>query len=251
MTSRSSTVQTRGPARGFTLVELMMVISIIALLISMTVTGIWGARRHFSKTEARLTMQAMHTGLTSLKRNAEYDPMTPLGVYTAGQTAEGTTTFTDAGRDFVAEGIAVDDVIYILGDDESSERVITAVSGTQLTLDGANFTSSELAMDYFIIKSSGEGYPEINLPKELNPSNSAWSGTFTAHLNGRKRLYYPCKEKRIRNGEFLDPWGKLYVYSLALDDDTIVEKITCGGPDGVIGTNDDLEEVMTEIPFGG
>ena len=117
--------------------------------------------------------------------------------------------------------------------------------------DGANFTADELSLDYFIIKAGGEAYPEIDLAKELDPTNKAWSATFTPHLNGRKRRYYPCKNRRIKDGEFQDPWGHAYVYSLKRYDDVIIEKISCAGVDGVLGTKDDIKEVITEIPFGG
>ncbi len=244
----------RSPTRkspGFTLVELMVVMAIISILITMVVTGIWGARRHFAKVEAKLTMKNMHVGLTSLKRNADYDPMTPIGVWTGGRTGKGATSFTDPDRDFGADGISAGDTVYILSGADTGERSVTAVSVSTLTLDGANFTADELSLDYFIIKDGGEAYPEIDLAKELDPTNKAWSATFTPHLNGRKRRYYPCKDKRIKNGEFQDPWGHPYVYSLKRDDDVIIEKIGCAGIDGLPGTKDDIEEVITEIPFGG
>jgi prepilin-type N-terminal cleavage/methylation domain-containing protein len=254
--TRNPKPETRNPKpetgnAGFTLVELMVVMSIIAILISMVVSGIWMARRHYAKTEARVTMQQMRIGMINLKQNNNYDPMIPIGVYTSGRTQASGNNFSDLHRDFAADGIDVGDKIYILGGSNSGERNVEVVSVSILTVDGTPFTKNERDLEYFIIKGGGEYYPEVDLGKELDPNNKAWAKTYEPHLNGRKLRYYTCKPRRVRDGQFVDPWGKAYRYMLVPEDGKIVEKIVCGGMDTQVGTDDDLEEVIAEIPFGG
>ena len=242
-----------GTEYGFTLVELMVVTAIIGILCSMVVTGIWAARRHFSKVEARMTMKQMAVGMINLKKNNEYDPMIPIGVYTAGCVQEATTQFSDSNRDFSGDGISAGDELYILGGTQTCKRNIVGVGATTLNLGGGNFAKSERDLEYFVIRSGGDLYPEINLGKELDPNNEAWAATFVPHLNGRKIRYYTCKPGRIdASNEFCDPWGNPYLYTLADDgNDVVVEKIQCAGQDMKMNTKDDIEEVIAEIPFGG
>ncbi len=252
------TPMTRNPAspgrlrrtrRGFTLVELMVVMSIIAILISMVVGVIWGARRHYARVEARMTMKQMRIGMINLKQNNNYDPMIPIGVYTSGRTQKSSNNFTDPYRNFATDGIAVGDELYILGGGNASKRNIAGVAATTLTCDGSSFDANETALEYFVLKADGSYYPEMDLGKELDPNNKEWKASYTPHVNGRRLRYYTCKPKRIQNGQFMDPWGHAYAYRLVPTGTQIIEKITCDGMDGAAGTADDIEEVIAEIPF--
>jgi hypothetical protein len=200
-----------------------------------------------------MTMKQMAIGMINMKKNNEYDPMVPVGVYTAGRVQEATTQFSDLNRDFVADGIKADDHLFLIGGTQTCKRKITAVAATMLTLEGADFAKNERDLEYFIVTSGGDLYPEVDLGKELDPNNKVWAATFVPHLNGRKIRYYTCKPKRIdKTNQFCDPWGKPYVYTLMDNgNDVVVEKIVCAGMDATINTKDDLEEVIAEIPFGG
>jgi prepilin-type N-terminal cleavage/methylation domain-containing protein len=241
--------------RGFTLLELMVVMAIISILISMTVGVIWGVRRHYARVDARMTMKQLRIGMINLKQNNNYDPMLPIGVWTSGQTVKNATDFKDLNRDFTADGVVNGDELYLLGGANVGKRAVTGVAGSVLTLDGSNFDRTETGLDYFILKGVVAGdityYPEVNLGKELDPNNKVWKATYSPHMNGRRLRYYTCKPKRIQGGEFVDPWGHAYAYELVPDGQVIVERIVCAGADGKLGTDDDVEEVITEIPFGG
>jgi hypothetical protein len=228
----------------------MVVMAIISILVSMTVTGIWGVRRHQAKVEARATMHNMVLAMINLKRNYDYDPMIPVGVWTGGRTTLNTNGFVDPNRNFDAAGITAGDTLYLLGGPDAGQRGIGTVSGSGITVDGDPFTSNETDLEYFIVRGSGTVYPSVDLAREVDPNNEAWAGTFTPHLNARKIRYYTCKTKRIQAGSFCDPWGHPYTYVLAPETGKIVEKIACRGVDGQEGTMDDIEEVITEIPFG-
>lgn len=205
-----------------------------------------------------MTMKDMHIGLTSLKRNCEFDPMTPFGVHADGEVERGSNRFSAAGRDFRAARIApgarlyiLEALLYVRSDEDARGRIVAAVDGDTLTLKGRKFTADGKKLEYFIVRADGSNWPEIDLAKELHPTNPAWAEDYVPHLNKRKRLYYPCKEKRIKDGRYVDPWGTPYVYVLRREGDLIVEKIVSAGRDEKWGTKDDLEEIMTEIPLPG
>ncbi len=68
----------------------------------MVVGVIWGMRRHYARVDARMTMKQLRIGMINLKQNNNYDPMSPIGVWTSGQTVKNTTSFKDLNRDFGA-----------------------------------------------------------------------------------------------------------------------------------------------------
>jgi prepilin-type N-terminal cleavage/methylation domain-containing protein len=243
---------TRTAARGrggFSLLELLVVIGILALLIGMVTTVIIGVKDHQRRAEAKLTLQEFSKGMISLKMGCNIDPGTPVGVFGGGQTSAGTTDFTDLRRDFAADGIAVGDELFILDGAAQGKRTINGLAGKVLSLSGASFTKSERSLTYFLIKSSGEAYPLIHPARELHPTNTAWAGSFTPHLNHRKIPYFNCPAGKVRDGWFRDPWGTPYAYGFDQDGGAIIERLVSAGRDRKFGTDDDIEKSVAEIPF--
>ena len=235
--------------RGFTLVELLVVAVIISMLITLLVSGVWKVRQKATKVEVQLTLQQMKTGLISMKSNYDYASM--LGVYSTGRTTAAGTVMTDSGtgRDFstwVDEG----DTLYLVSGKDRGGRNVTGVAGTSLTV-GAAFDHSDTDLYFFVLKPDGTTMPPIEIAKELNPGHPEWVATFTPHLNGRKRLYYNGKPKRIKNGNLFDSYGQPYYYRLVPDGDVVREVLISSGPDAQLGTADDVEEEVRSVPIGG
>jgi hypothetical protein len=193
----------------------------------------------------------MLLGMVSLKRNYEFDQMTPVGVYTNGAVAAGEVALNDTNRDFPGDGIKAGDEVFILGSAARGRRTVVAVDATALTLSGANFAKGARSQDYFIIRQNGDCYPAVNIAKELDPANIAWAATFKPHINTRKLQYYPCRKRNIREGEFCDPWGTPYRYELRPRGQIIEERVISAGADARFDTDDDIVEINAEIPFGG
>jgi prepilin-type N-terminal cleavage/methylation domain-containing protein len=234
--------------RGFTLVELMVTIVIIAALISLVSVGIVAVLRYLERSRARLSMQGMSAGLVSLKKDYELGTGLPLGVYTNGRTARGTTEFTDEDRDFSAEGVGVGAEILIIST-PNFRRKVTGHDSNVLTLDGPPFAESGRELAYFVIKPGGERHPRIQPVRELDPKGKAWASSFTPHLNSRKTKYFEYRAERVQNGFFRDPWGRPYVYELTLGQGVVIERFYTAGRDGKPGTGDDLEQVASTVPF--
>jgi hypothetical protein len=118
-----------------------------------------------------------------------------------------------------------------------------------LTLAGAPFAAEAKDLTYFIIRSAGGQWPEVQPDRELDPKNSAWATSFTPHVNTRGMKQFDRMARRIRDGRFRDPWGAPYGYRLLPGPDAVTEQLFSTGPDLKPGTADDLVQPMTEIPF--
>jgi len=253
-----------GTSRGFTIIELMVVVAIIGVLVGMIMSGVQLAKRAVLRTEARITLQEFQKCLVNMKRNYDYDGL--LGAYTSGRTTVSTRTFTDLGtttpeRNFTKGGIAAGDKLMILSGKSGGERNIASKdSDTQLTVDGDPFVASEINLDYYIKKGDGTLFPAIDIAKELDPKNKEWETTFVPHLNSRGNHYFNCRKARIKGGDYQDPWGHLYVYRLEQLVDGpvtfILEKVICSGQDGRLHAEgqplgDDYEIVVCRWRLGG
>jgi len=245
---------------GFTLIELMVVVGIITILIGLLMGGVWLARRAFFRSEAKLTLEQLKTGIINMRRNYEYD--TVLGAYTSGKTIVGTPTFQDAYRDFAAAGIIPgQDKLYVLGGRSAGEYTIAAVTATEITVT-KNFTYGEPNLDYYIGRPDGTSWPKIELGKELDPMNPEWMVGFVPHLNSRKTRYYIAKPGRVQNvggtKQLVDPWGQPYIYRIERLDtdkdgkvDTILEKVISPGEDTKVDTKDDYTTEAYRTRVGG
>ncbi|MHC4914279.1 MAG: prepilin-type N-terminal cleavage/methylation domain-containing protein [Planctomycetota bacterium] len=236
-----------GRSRGYTLVELLVVIGIIAMLTTMLTVGIIAVKRYRAIVEARLAMDNMQLGVTSLRQAQDWGQGTPLGVLVGARVAAGSNDLVHDGRDFAADGVSAGDRVFILGGAGALSREVTAVAGPTLTVDGASFTKSERDLEYFLILASGEPLPRVHPVRELDPANKAWASEFTPLVNHRKKRYFDCPADDVRDGWFRDPWGNPYACEPAPRGKVVVERLFSRGPDGKPGTPDDIERVLSEI----
>lgn len=235
---------------GFSLLELLVVIGIIALLVTMLTAVIMHIRSGtVPQAKAKLTMKGMNAGFTNLKENHSFPASLPVGVNVSGETRKGTTDFADPRVDFATDGIGAGDEVFILEGTAQGRRKVTGRTGNVLHLAGASFGASERSLGYFVIRANGEGYPRIYPAKELRPSMRAWRASFTPHLNKRKGTFFDIRAKDVRDGWFRDPWGTPYAYRLVPRKDVIAELLVSAGPDRKVGTPDDIEETLAEVPF--
>jgi general secretion pathway protein G len=71
MKNHSSTLLRRTSSRhGFTLMEMMLVLAIIAVIVGIAVSGIQGAGEQGDLTKAKITVSSLETKLTQFKLNA-------------------------------------------------------------------------------------------------------------------------------------------------------------------------------------
>jgi hypothetical protein len=198
---------------------------------------------------ARIALKTLRIGAVNLKLNCNVDQAFPLAAFDSGVTAKGKAEFHDANRSFSSAGIIPGDTLIVISGSSPGRRTISGVFGKRVTLRGAAFTVDQKNLAYFIKRTDGRIWPEVNLPRELDPNNAVWPGKYKAHLNGRRLRYYTCKPRRISKGNYVDPWGQPYRYVLDVGKAPIIEKVVSAGPDGKFGTADDLEEVITEVPL--
>jgi prepilin-type N-terminal cleavage/methylation domain-containing protein len=247
---------------GFSLVELMVVILVISVLVGLIMAGIHMAQVAAYKNEAKLTLDQLTIGIFNMKRNYSFG--TVLGANTSGRTVASSAKFQDPIHDFTASGagIAAGDKLYILAGKAAGPRTITAVAAHELGVDGGNFGAGEINLDYYVAKADGTSWPTVDIVKELDPTNAAWTSTFTPLLNSRKKGYFNCRPGYIKTvaatKQYTDPWQNPYIYRLHwLDtnndgtDETLAEEVVCSGPDGKVGTKDDFIQEVSRLRVGG
>jgi len=251
-------VEGRGRRAGFTIVELMVVILVIGVLITLLLSGIYAVRKNAYRREAELTLENMKVGIINLKRNCQFE--TVLGVYTSGRTVASDNKFQDTLHDFGAAGIGAGAKLYIIGGAGASgmPRNITGVTPHELAVDGAPFATGETNLEYYIVKAGGTAWPTLDIAKELEPGNQAWSSTYVPHINGRRMAYFTCKKGRIVTTggvtNYTDPWGKPYHYRLRWLDlnsdgtnETLLEEILSSGEDTAVNDADDKGDFVKEV----
>lgn len=199
--------------RGFTLLELLIVITIISMLIAMLTTGLTMARKQMLKSEASATIQNMKGAIIDMKRNYSCEDMV-LGCYSGGRAIKDQAIFRDPSRDFVAAGIARGDKLFIVEGGAAGEYTIdpapAAAAPTELRLTATGFTAfsaGEVDLDYFILRnprSAEDGYeachpsaddknvlyPAVDVPRELDPANLAWTRTYTTGMTAKDTVTF-------------------------------------------------------------
>lgn len=249
---------------GFSIIELMVVVSIIGLLVGLIMSGIYAVKKNAERREAGLTLENMAIGMINLKRNCMFE--TVLGAYTSGRTVAADNKFQDPRHDFLTGGIGAGSKLYILAGTSASgvARNVVAVAANELTVDGAPFAAGEINLEYYIMKASGAGWPAVDIAKELEPGNPAWSASYTPHINGRRMTYFSCKASRIQPSGatkiYTDPWGMPYIYRLSwldLDNngtnETLLEEVVSSGQDRELKPNNvgDFVKETSRLRVGG
>jgi prepilin-type N-terminal cleavage/methylation domain-containing protein len=191
---KTMTIQSRRPRAGFTLVELLTVIAIIAILAAMLLPVLSAARKHAQKVQARLQCQDIATAIE--KYDSDYGR---FPVSTNAQLAAGTGDFTYGGMFQKPDGTMMQ-------------------VGPQVVPSGSPVTNAEVIAILMDVTNYGSGQPVLaNMNHQKNPQR-------TIFLNAKMSGYDPSQPGPADggvdvNGVYRDPWGNPYVITMDLNYD--------------------------------
>jgi prepilin-type N-terminal cleavage/methylation domain-containing protein len=180
----------RRPRAGFTIVELLTVIAIIAILAAMLLPVLAAAHKHALKVQARLEINQIATAIE--KYDSDYGR---FPVSTNAQLAAGTGDFT-YGAVFQTPGGPLS--VGLVGGILLSNAEVIAI-----LMDVTNYPGGQAAL--------------ANLNHQKNPQR-------TIFLNAKMSGYDPSVPGPAEggvdvNGVYRDPWGNPYVISMDLNYD--------------------------------
>jgi prepilin-type N-terminal cleavage/methylation domain-containing protein len=182
-------IQSRRPRAGFTIVELLTVIAIIAILAAMLLPVLAAAKTHAQKVQARLEIQNLVTAIE--KYDSDYGR---FPVSSTVQNAAGTNDFT-YGWVFQTETVPVQVQTFA-----GSGNILSNAEVIAILMDNTTLANG------------------VNTNHVKNPQQ-------TIFLNPKMSGYDPSVDKGQAlggvdvNGVYRDPWGNPYIISMDLNYD--------------------------------
>jgi prepilin-type N-terminal cleavage/methylation domain-containing protein len=196
-TMKTMPIRSRRPCAGFTIVELLTVIAIIAILAAMLLPTLGAARRHAQRVQARLEIDQIAQAI--LKYDSDYGR---FPVSTNVQSAAGTFDFTYGGTLVDGAGNVTGYVNTEPGPPPGVMMTNEEVIG--ILMDATNYPNGNPVL------------PNLNYAK--NPQQ-------TIYLNPKMSDYNPAVDKGQPpggldlNGAYRDPWGNPYIITMDLNYD--------------------------------
>jgi prepilin-type N-terminal cleavage/methylation domain-containing protein len=191
---KTMTIPSRRPRAGFTLVELLTVIAIIAILAAMLLPVLAAARKHAQRVQARLQCQDIATAIE--KYDSDYGRF-PVSTNAQIAAAAKNTDFTYG---------------WVFQTPASPVQVETTLGS------GVILSNAEVIAILMDVTNYGSGQPVLaNMNHQKNPQR-------TIFLNAKMSGYDPSQPGPADggvdvNGVYRDPWGNPYVISMDLNYD--------------------------------
>ncbi|MGD0349224.1 MAG: prepilin-type N-terminal cleavage/methylation domain-containing protein [Verrucomicrobiota bacterium] len=187
-------IRSRCPRAGFTIVELLTVIAIIAILAAMLLPVLSAARKRAQKVQARLEIDQIAQAI--LKYDSDYGRFPVSSVVQAAAT-----------NDFTYGGTLVDAAGFV------TQPVYTTPTS------GVMMTNEEVIAILMDLTNYPNGQPVLaNMNYQKNPQQ-------TIYLSPKMSDYNPAVDKGQPpggldlNGAYRDPWGNPYIITMDLNYD--------------------------------